>query len=55
MEPAAVVAAGTTRPEVSADPFFTASAPTGAFLVWSVLWLAVVLIAAVWSFHRREL
>jgi ABC-type transport system involved in multi-copper enzyme maturation permease subunit len=55
MEPAAVVAAGTARPEVSADPFFAASAPTGAFLAWAALWVIGVVAAAIWSFRRREL
>jgi ABC-type transport system involved in multi-copper enzyme maturation permease subunit len=56
LEPVALLVVGSSggRRE-SGNPFFVASPPTNAYLLWSLLWLAVVLSAAVWSFSRREL
>lgn len=37
------------------NPFFVAQPPSLAFLMWSAVWLAVVLTLAIESFRRREI
>ena len=53
LEPGVVIAAvgGPTR----ANPFFAADPPPMLFLAWSVAWVAIVLLLAVWQLRRREL
>ena len=53
LEPGVVIAAvgGPTR----ANPFFAADPPPTLFLAWSVAWVAIVLLLAVWQLRRREL
>lgn len=56
LEPAAIVAAGSTAAhETSGNPFFVSSAPSSAYLLWTLGWGAVVLAVAVRSFARREM
>lgn len=55
LEPAAVIAgASAAGPTMAANPFFAASPPPAAYLVWSALWLAAMLALAVASFRSRE-
>jgi ABC-type transport system involved in multi-copper enzyme maturation permease subunit len=57
LEPPLVVfgagAAAGSRAE--ANPFFAASPPPIEFVVWSVVWIAIVLGIAAWSLERREI
>ncbi len=55
LEPSVVVATLGGRPESAANPFFQEDAPPEVFLVWSVVWVALVVSLAVWSLRRREL
>jgi ABC-type transport system involved in multi-copper enzyme maturation permease subunit len=41
--------------EASGNPFYVLSPPTGAYLVWALGWVVVVLGAGIWSFGRKEL
>ncbi len=55
LEPVAVTLAGRAAgPAAAANPFYAPDAPTVAFDVWAVAWIAVVLGVAVWSFRGRE-
>jgi len=38
-----------------ANPFFAAEPPPPAFIAWSIVWIAIVLLAGVALFRRREL
>ncbi len=57
LEPPAVVlvAVGRGGPAAEANPFFATALPPAEFLVWSLLWIAIVLALAVVSFARRDL
>lgn len=56
MEPDAVLAALRTAGTVGrANPFSAADPPPIAFLVWVVLWFALMLALSIWSFRNREL
>lgn len=57
LEPPAVVlvAVGRGGPAAEANPFFASSAPPIAFVAWAGFWVALVLVAAVVSFQRRDL
>jgi ABC-type transport system involved in multi-copper enzyme maturation permease subunit len=37
------------------DAFFAAGAPAGSYLIWAVVWFALVLVLGMVSFGRREL
>ena len=56
MEPDTVIAAvralGTAG---RANPFTATEPPPASFLVWVVVWFALVLSLSVWSFRRREI
>lgn len=52
LEPAALLFTAGGR---SANPFLSSQAPTTAYLLWVLLWLAAVLGLGVLSFNRREL
>ena len=55
LEPAAVIAGfANAGPAAAGNPFFAATPPPSAYLVWSVAWIAGVLALAVWSFRARE-
>ncbi len=57
LEPPLVVliAAGRAPGLVRANPFYAAEPPPMPFVVWSVVWMALVLGAAAWWFERRDL
>jgi ABC-type transport system involved in multi-copper enzyme maturation permease subunit len=57
LEPPLVVmiAAGEAGDLAEANPFYAMAPPPLAFIVWSVLWVAIVLGAATWWFDRRDL
>jgi ABC-type transport system involved in multi-copper enzyme maturation permease subunit len=57
LEPAVVIAGmeGVGGPTASANPFFAPTPPPPEFLLWSVAWVVVVLIAATVSLARRDL
>jgi ABC-type transport system involved in multi-copper enzyme maturation permease subunit len=57
LEPPFVVfiAAGRAGAVADANPFYAATAPSLAFVAWSVAWIALVLGAATWRFERRDL
>ena len=48
-----LVASGGAR-VAAANPFYAANPPPLEFVVWSVAWVAIVLLLAVWSMERRE-
>jgi ABC-type transport system involved in multi-copper enzyme maturation permease subunit len=37
------------------NPFFATSPPSWSYIVWAVVWFAIVMAAALFSFERREL
>ena len=57
LEPPLVVliAAGRAPDLVHANPFYAEAPPAPVFLVWSVVWVALVLGGATWWFERRDL
>jgi ABC-type transport system involved in multi-copper enzyme maturation permease subunit len=57
LEPPLVVliAAGQVPRLADANPFYASSPPPLGFVVWSVVWIALVLGAASWWFERRDL
>jgi hypothetical protein len=38
-----------------ANPFYAAAPPPVEFVIWSILWIAIVLAIATWSLNRREI
>jgi ABC-type transport system involved in multi-copper enzyme maturation permease subunit len=57
LEPSLVVliAAGRAPDLANANPFYAATPPPLPFVIWSVVWMALVLGAATWWFDRRDL
>ena len=57
LEPPLVVliAAGRAPGLVQANPFYASEPPPLPFVIWSVVWMALVLGAATWWFERRDL
>jgi len=56
LEPAAVLAGSLgAGPVTAANPFYAATPPPVAFLLWCALWLLGMLALTVWSFSRREI
>jgi ABC-2 type transport system permease protein len=55
LEPGVVIAAASGNPLAEANPFFAASPPTLGFLVWTLVWVAIVMLIAAVSLRRREL
>jgi ABC-type transport system involved in multi-copper enzyme maturation permease subunit len=57
LEPPLVVliAAGRTRGLADANPFYASAPPPLAFVVWSIVWVGLILGAATWWFDRRDL
>ena len=57
LEPPLVVliAAGQAPGLIEANPFYAATPPPLGFVIWSVVWMALVLGAATWRFERRDL
>ena len=50
-----LIAAGRAPDLANANPFYAATPPPLPFVVWSVVWMALVLGAATWWFDRRDL
>jgi ABC-type transport system involved in multi-copper enzyme maturation permease subunit len=55
LEPGIVIAAASGQPLAEANPFFAATPPSPAFLVWAVAWVVLVMVLAAFSLRRREL
>ncbi len=57
LEPPLVVmlAAGQASDIAEANPFYASSPPAVAFVVWSIVWIGLVLGLAAWWFERRDL
>jgi len=57
LEPSLVVlmAAGRAPNLANANPFYAATPPPLPFVIWSIVWMALVLGAATWWFDRRDL
>ena len=47
--------AGRNAEAMRANPFFAATPPPAAFVAWAVAWVALVLVAGIALFRRREL
>jgi ABC-type transport system involved in multi-copper enzyme maturation permease subunit len=50
-----LIAAGEAPELAEANPFYAAAPPPLPFVIWSVVWMALVLGAATWWFERRDL
>jgi ABC-type transport system involved in multi-copper enzyme maturation permease subunit len=50
-----LVAAGRAPNLAEANPFYAASPPPLPFVIWSILWMALVLGITTWWFARRDL
>jgi ABC-type transport system involved in multi-copper enzyme maturation permease subunit len=57
LEPPLVVliAAGRAPALANANPFYATEPPAVTFVIWSIVWMALVLGAATWWFERRDL
>jgi len=57
LEPPLVVliAAGRTPALANANPFYATEPPAPIFVIWSIVWMALVLGGATWWFERRDL
>ncbi len=55
LEPGILIAAAAGQPLAEANPFFAATPPTVGFLVWTGIWMVIVLTLAAISLRRREL
>ena len=55
LEPSIVIAAVGDSPAGRANPFFASEPPSQAFLAWTIVWLALVLLLAIRQLRRREL
>ena len=55
LEPGIIVAAAAGNPLAEANPFFALTPPTPAFLIWTVVWMILVMSLAAYSLRRREL
>jgi len=55
LEPPVVILGASQAGRIAAaNPFYAANPPPLEFVVWSVAWVAIVLLLAVWSMERRE-
>jgi ABC-type transport system involved in multi-copper enzyme maturation permease subunit len=50
-----MLASGSSARGLQASPFFSVSPPPLTFVVWSVVWVALVVVVGVLLFRRREL
>jgi ABC-type transport system involved in multi-copper enzyme maturation permease subunit len=50
-----LIAAGEAPELAEANPFYAATPPPLPFVIWSVVWMVLVLGAATWRFERRDL
>ncbi len=55
LEPPIVVAVFQQETRFQGNPFYASQPPSTAFLLWSVLWVAGVLVAGIWLLRRREI
>ncbi len=55
LQPGIIIAAAADQPLAEANPFFAATPPTVEFLVWTAIWMVLVLSLAALSLRRREL
>lgn len=55
LQPSIIIAAAADQPLAEANPFFAATPPTVEFLVWTAIWMVLVLSLAALSLRRREL
>jgi ABC-type transport system involved in multi-copper enzyme maturation permease subunit len=57
LEPPLVVliAAGRAPVLANANPFYATAPPAPIFVIWSIVWMALVLGGATWWFERRDL
>jgi len=51
----ALIAAGRAPALANANPFYATEPPAVTFVIWSIVWMALVLGAATWWFERRDL
>lgn len=54
LEPVSMIALTASSRAASANPFSVGSAPTAAYVIWAVVWIAGILALAVRSFSTRE-
>jgi ABC-type transport system involved in multi-copper enzyme maturation permease subunit len=52
---ALIATGGSARNLANANPFYATTPPPLPFVIWSVVWIALVLGAAAWWFDRRDL
>jgi ABC-type transport system involved in multi-copper enzyme maturation permease subunit len=50
-----LIAAGEARELANANPFYASAPPPLIFIIWSVVWMGLVLGIAAWRFERRDL
>ena len=55
LEPSFVINAASDEPLAQATPFFANAPPSTAILIWTAVWLVLVLVLAVSQLRRREL
>jgi ABC-type transport system involved in multi-copper enzyme maturation permease subunit len=56
LEPASLIAAARAAgAAAAANPFFAADPPAATYVAWCIVWIALALALAVWSFTRKEL
>jgi ABC-type transport system involved in multi-copper enzyme maturation permease subunit len=53
--PLVILGASSAGRAAAANPFYAATPPPLEFVIWSVVWVAIVLLLAVWSMERREI
>ena len=51
----ALIAAGRAPALANANPFYATETPAPIFVIWSIVWMALVVGAATWWFERRDL
>jgi len=50
-----IAAIRTAGPFAASNPFAATEGPAPAFLVWTVLWFALMIGLTLWSFRLREI
>lgn len=55
LEPQILIAAAAGQPLAEANPFFAATPPTVGFLIWTAVWMVLVMSLAALSLRRREI
>ena len=54
LEPVSILTIESSTRDASINPFTVSSGPTTPYVIWSICWIAGVLLLAVWSFSTRE-